>query len=206
MKGNIQADRAYTFIREKLLSGNFDPGQRLAEQALCKSAGVNRGDVRQAFSRLLAEGLVVRGKKGGIFVREYTVRDMEETYEVRQILETAAVRLAASRAVEEDLSALEETAHHMLLMAENGYNFGVCEGDLRFHNLLVKAAHNDKLYNLYIRANIPLSGVNFMKKEKEKGQEGLIQDSLDHIKMAELLRQKKINPVLELLSKNKFHG
>lgn len=103
MKGNIQADRAYTFIREKLLSGNFDPGQRLAEQALCKSAGVNRGDVRQAFSRLLAEGLVVRGKKGGIFVREYTVRDMEETYEVRQILETAAVRLAASRAVEEDL-------------------------------------------------------------------------------------------------------
>ncbi len=205
VKGSIQADKAYTFIREQLLAGNFEPGRRLTEQAQGESAGVNRGDIRQAFSRLLAEGLVVRGKKGGIFVREYTARDLEETYEVRQILETAAARLAVERAGEEDLHALEETARHMLLMAENGYNLGLCEGDLRFHNLLVKAAHNDKLYDLYIRANIPLSGINHIWKEKEKALEDLVADARDHISMAEFLRQKKIGPILELLAKGRPH-
>lgn len=203
MKDNIQADKAYAFIREQLLSGNFEPGRRLAEQTLCKSAGVNRGDIRQAFSRLQAEGLVIRGKKGGVFVREYTARDMEETYEVRQILETAAARLAIDRAEEADLQALEKTARHMLLMAENGYSLGVCEGDLRFHNLLVKAAHNDKLHELYVHANIPLSGINYIWQEKERGQEGFITTSRDHIRIAEFLRQKKIEPILELLSEGR---
>ena len=203
MKKNIQADKAYAYIREQLLAGNFEPGMRLAEQALCESAEVNRGDIRQAFSRLLAEGLVVRGKRGGVFVREYTGHDLEETYEVRHIIETAAARLAVTRAREKDLTELEETARHMLLMAENGYSLGVCEGDLRFHNLLVKAAHNEKLYELYIRANIPLSGINHLWKEKEKGQEGHVADSKDHIRMVELLKEKKIGPLLELLSKGR---
>ncbi len=206
MKGSIQADKAYAFIREQLLSGNFEPGRRLAEQALCESAGVNRGDIRQAFSRLLAEGLVVRGKKGGVFVRKYSVRDLEEAYEVRQILETAAARLAVERAGEEDLHVLEETARHMLLMAKNGYSLGVCEGDLRFHNLIVKAAHNDKLYDLYVRANFPLSGVDYMWKERGKEREGLIADSRDHIRIAEFLKEKKIEPILELLSKGRPHA
>ena len=200
MKNNIQADKAYSFIREQLLAGNFKPGQRLTEQSLCKSAGVNRGDIRQAFSRLLAEGLVSRGQKGGVFVRKYTDKDMKETYEVRQILETAAVRLAIERATEEDLLELEKTAEHMLLMAENGYTLGVCEGDLRFHNLLVKAAHNDKLHELYVRANIPLSGINYIWNEKERGKENFIATSRDHIRIAAYLRQKKLEPILDLLS------
>ncbi len=210
MKRSIQADKAYAFIREQLLSGNFKSDERLTEQTLCESASVNRGDVRQAFSRLLVEGLVVRGERGGIFVRRYTEQDLMETFEVRQIIETAAVRLAVDRATEQDLHKLEETAQHMLMMAENGYILGVGEGDLRFHNLLVKAAHNIKLYDLYIRANIPLSGVNFFKKEKEKekeiGYEGLIQDSLDHVKIAESLRQRNVDSVLKLISKNNVNG
>ena len=203
MKRNIQADKAYTYVREQLLSGDFEPGRRLTEQNICESAGVNRGDVRQAFSRLLAEELVVRGSRGGMFVREYTDRDLEETHEVRQILETAAVRLAIDRAEESDFREIEETARFMLLMAEKGYTLGVCEGDLRFHSLLVKAAHNSRLYDLYVRANIPLSGSNYIWKEKEKGKEVFIATSREHIRISELLRQKKLEPILDLLSGNK---
>nr|MBC8548296.1 GntR family transcriptional regulator [Candidatus Brocadiales bacterium] len=163
--------------------------------------GVNRGDVRQAFSRLIAEGLVVRGKRGGVFVREYTEQDLEETQEVRQIIETAAARLAIERAEEADFSILEETAQHMLLMANNGYILGVSEGDLRFHSLLVEAAHNNKLTELYTRANIPLSGINYIGKLKEQRQEALIIDAQDHIKIVKLLREKKIEPLLKFLIK-----
>lgn len=200
MKGKSQADKAYAYIRNELLSGSLEPGRRLGEQTLCDSAGVNRGDVRQAFSRLLSEGLIVKGKKSGVFVRKYTPEDLKETYEVRQILETAAVRLAIKRADKTDLLDLEETAQHMLLMAENGYHLGVCEGDFKFHNLLVKAGHNEKLYKLYVRANIPLSGINHIWKEKERRGEELIASTRDHIRIVNFLRQKKIEPILKLLS------
>jgi len=62
-------------------------------------------------------------------------------------------------------------------MAKNGYILGVCEGDLRFHSLLVDAAHNSRLSELYTRANIPLSGVNYIWKMKEQRQEVFITDS-----------------------------
>lgn len=200
MKGSRQADKAYLYIRSKLLSGTLTPGNRLTEQHLSEAAEVNRGDVRQAFSRLLAEGLVVRGKRGGVFVREYSEEDMKETYEVRQILENAAAELAVYRADKDDLQKLEETAHHMLLMAENGYRLGVGEADLRFHNLLVKAAHNEKLFNTYVRANIPLSGINHLQKEGEKDKKGLIESAREHISIVEYLRHKEIKPILKLLS------
>jgi len=199
LKGHIQADKAYSYIRDQLLSGNLEPGSRLAEQHLSEAAGVNRGDVRQAFSRLLAEGLVVRGEKGGVFVREYSEEDLKEIFEIRQILETAAAELAILRAEERDLQELEETAEHMLLMAENGYSLGVGEADLRFHNLLVKAAHNEKLYKIYVRENIPLSGIIHIRKEQEKGQKGLIASSRDHIRIVEYLRRKEIKPIIDLL-------
>ena len=196
MKGHIQADKAYAYIRDQLLSGNLEPGVRLAEQHLSEAVAVNRGDVRQAFSRLLAEGLVVRGERGGVFVREYSEEDLKEAYEVRQILETAAAELAVHRAEEKDLKELEETAEHMLLMAENGYSLGVGEADLRFHNLLVRAAHNKKLHKIYVRANIPLSGINHVQNEQGKG---LVQAAEDHIRIAEGLRNKDIDAVIGLL-------
>jgi len=200
MKGHIQADKAYDYIRNQLLSGNLEPGLRLGEQHLSEAVDVNRGDVRQAFSRLLAEGLVVRGEKGGVFVREYSEENLKETYEVRQILETAAAELAIRHAEEEDLQELEETAEHMLLMAENGYSLGVGEADLRFHNLLVKAGHNNKLYNIYVRANIPLSSSRHIREEQVKRQKGLIESSRDHISIVEYLRHKEIKPIIELLT------
>ncbi len=201
MKGDIQADRAYAYIRDRLLTGTLEPGLRLAEQSLSEAASVNRGDVRQAFSRLLAEGLVVRGEKGGVFVREYSDEDLKETYEVRQILETAAVKLAVNRAEEDDLEKIEETARLMLLMAENGYSLGVGEGDLRFHSLLVKAAHNEKLYSLYVRANIPLSGIRL--RETAIKEKSMVESAEEHIRIAECLRRKELQPILALLAENR---
>ena len=178
----------------------------MAEEAICESAGVNRGDVRQAFSRLRAEGLIVRGKRGGAFVREYTEKDLDETQEVRQIIETSAARLAIERAENDDFLAMEETARHMLLMAENGYILGVCESDLRFHSLLVDAAHNNRLSELYTRANIPLSGVNYIWKLKEQKREVFITDAYDHIQIVKYLREKNLEPILNLLTKGKQYG
>ncbi len=202
MKANNQAEQVYEFLRKQLLSGHYDPGQRLVEQAVGEAAGGNRGDVRQALSRLLAEGLVEKGKRGGYFTSTFTREDFEETQEVRQIIEIAAVRLAVFRADEADLQELEETARHMLLLARNEYYLGVSEADLRFHEILVRAAHNSRLLALYKRANIPISGVQYLLRERMRQRDRLVSDAGDHVRIAQLLREGGLDEIIGLLKKS----
>jgi len=105
--------------------------------------------------RLLAEGLVRRGERGGYFARQYSREDIRQANEARLILETAAARLAVERAKKEDLEELEEICRHMELMAANHYEMGFCETDVRFHEALVRAAHKPKLMHIYRKAIIP---------------------------------------------------
>lgn len=195
-----QSESAYAMIREKVLSGTLLPGTRLVEQALSTELQVNRGDVRQALTRLCAEGLADRGEKGGYFVKILTERDVEEIHEVRHILETSAVQLIIARATEEDFSELEAIAGHMKMMAEHGYTLGVCEADLKFHTALMKAAGNEKLFDLYLKANIPLSGVHGMKHEITRVKSGYTDDADEHTKIIEHLRNGEAAEAARLLS------
>lgn len=194
-----QAELAYTYIRERLLSGIYSSQKRLIEQQLSTEIGVSRGALRQALSRLRAEGLVVKGERGGFFVREFTKDDLQELNELRYVLESAAVTLIVARATEDDYRQLKEIAAHMMLMAEHDYSLGVFEADLRFHQTLVKAAHNSKLYDMYIKANIPLTGVNGWKHETSRGNMDYIRDAKEHAEIVDRLEQGQIDEVISLL-------
>jgi DNA-binding GntR family transcriptional regulator len=194
-----QAEVAYSAIRDRLLTGIYLPGARLIEQLLCEEIKVNRGDVRQALSRLRAEGLVVRGEKGGFFVRVFSDADIREIYEVRYVLETAAVELIASRATEEDFVNLQTIVEHMALMAENGYSMGVFEADLRFHQALVRSAHNNRLYDLYVRANIPLTGVHAWKHGAQRVLQDFEKNATEYSQIVRNLREGKTQEVIKLL-------
>ena len=192
-----QAHSAYQKIREKLISRTIEPGQRLVENLWAQNLNVNRADIRQAFSRLLGEDLLRTGTKGGFFVREFTHKDMEQMNEVRLVLEIAAARFAISRATKQDITELTKVCEHMIFMAENGYAMGVFEADLRFHEVLVRAAHNEKLENTYKNANLPLSiGIPASNVAKEQ----LLKDAHDHSHIVEALKKKNLSSIVKLLS------
>jgi DNA-binding GntR family transcriptional regulator len=84
-------------LREAIVGNLLSPGERLTEVALASRLGVSRTPVREAFSQLEREGLVTVLPRVGVFVREITARDVEETYTVRAALEALAVELATQR-------------------------------------------------------------------------------------------------------------
>jgi GntR family transcriptional regulator of vanillate catabolism len=100
--------RALLGLREQILSGEFKPGDRMAELPLVGRLGVSRTPLRLALASLEHEGLLRGLPAGGYVVREFTQADIRDAIELRGVLEGTAARFAAERGVSRrDLRALD---------------------------------------------------------------------------------------------------
>src|SRR6476469_4625324 len=95
--GSSQRMRALVRLRELLLEGAFDPGERLCEVRLVEMLGMSRSPVRLALERLEHEGLLEMRSSRGYFVRAFTPSELKDAIELRGLLEGAAARIAAER-------------------------------------------------------------------------------------------------------------
>jgi GntR family transcriptional regulator of vanillate catabolism len=92
-----QITRALLRLRELILTGEFQPGERLSELPLVERIGVSRTPLRLALAALEHEGLLRGLPGGGYVVREFTQADMSDAIELRGVLEGTAARFAAER-------------------------------------------------------------------------------------------------------------
>lgn len=104
----------YQAIRDAILAGEIQPGERVNEEDLARRPGVSRAPIRDALGRLEAEGLVrTLSRVGDVIVTEMSAQEMVEIFELRLILESHSTRLACERMTETILaqlqSILEET-------------------------------------------------------------------------------------------------
>jgi DNA-binding GntR family transcriptional regulator len=102
---SVQA-QIVTKLREAIFSGDFTPGEKLNEPALCRMLGVSRTSLREALRSLNAEKLVTIIPNRGPMVTEIGWEEAQAIYQVRALLEGEALALFTQRAQEEDLEAL----------------------------------------------------------------------------------------------------
>ncbi len=148
--------RVHTHLREEILSGQLPAGSELQEVALSKTLGVSRGPIREAIGRLAAEGLVTVRPRRGAVVRALSSDEFIEAYQVREALETMAVRLAVPKLTAENLAALERAIDDMSARGAAGDVQGFFEANTAFHLVFFDAAGNRMLADLYrqLRAQI----------------------------------------------------
>lgn len=139
------ADRIYGHLREAVLARELDPGSRLSIPRLAVQFGVSRSPVREAVQRLVQDGLATEEPHRGGAVATITADELLPLYEVREMLEGLAARLAAQRATRDELARLhtEQRSHEHAV--ENGDIRAHVEHDLAFHKLLRQAAGNAEL-------------------------------------------------------------
>jgi DNA-binding GntR family transcriptional regulator len=89
-------DALIAAMRDEILSGDLAPGTRLHQGQLAKRYGTSRIPLRDALARLEQDGLVEIDARRGARVRELTIDDVAEIYDIRQLLEPLAVRLAVA--------------------------------------------------------------------------------------------------------------
>jgi DNA-binding GntR family transcriptional regulator len=91
------SDKAYSKLFHEIVDGDIAPGTVLAEVEQSTRLGVSRTPLREALSRLIADGLVESAPGRGVVVTEISLENITELYEVREALEEQAARLAAQR-------------------------------------------------------------------------------------------------------------
>lgn len=149
------AEHAYCGIREGIITGRLRPGQRLLERDLSVELSVSRMPVREALGRLEAEGFVVTRPRRGAAVRQLTLKDIGELFDLRLSLEVLAARQAAGQvAVGADTSSL----HAIMLAADEAMRSGddrrIREVNTALHEEIVKVSGN----NMLAEVMVPLVG------------------------------------------------
>lgn len=156
------SDQVFEQIRELIYKGEFKPGQQiLPERELAVSMAVSRTSVRNAINKLVTLGLLEHRQGQGTFVSSPENREgnplatfmntdeatLDDLLEVRMGLECNAARLAALRATETDLKAMEKSLQEMIEDLASTDKIGA-EPDAAFHMAVIFASKNPVLIHL----------------------------------------------------------
>jgi DNA-binding GntR family transcriptional regulator len=132
-------------LREEILSSRLEPGAELGEVALARSLGISRGPLREALGQLAAEGLVTMVPRRGAVVTRLTRQEFMDAYQVREALESLAMKLAVPRLGSAEKAELHAMCERMERAARAGDSVRFFEVNRDFHDLLVRASGNLKL-------------------------------------------------------------
>jgi DNA-binding GntR family transcriptional regulator len=136
-------------LQQLIYSGDIAPGERLNEAALALRMGTSRGPIREAIRMLTGIGLVVAVPNRGVFVREISVREMLEIYELRALLFGYAAQQAAEHLSDPDRREFESLLDGMDTACEAGDGQRYYVLNLRFHALLMAQSHNQRAQQAY---------------------------------------------------------
>ena len=136
-------------LQQLIYSGDVAPGERLNEAALALRMGTSRGPIREAIRMLGGIGLVVPVRNRGVFVRQISVREMLEIYELRALLLGFAAQQAAEHLSDADRLEFEQLLAGMDATCEAGDGQRYYVLNLRFHALLVAQWPNRRAQQAY---------------------------------------------------------
>lgn len=141
-------DVVFHTLRDAILRGDLQPGERLMEIHLANELGVSRTPVREAIRMLEKEGLAVTIPRRGAHVARMTEKDLEDVLEIRDVLDELAARDACERMDGEDFEALEQALDDFRRVARSRDVRAVTEADEKFHDVIYAGSKNPKLVSI----------------------------------------------------------
>jgi DNA-binding GntR family transcriptional regulator len=141
--GEALGGYAYRVLREAIRSGNFQPGEHLRETDVAHWLGISRTPVREAFHRIITEGLVTNGPWNGVMIADLDEDQLRQLYAVREALEGTAAALAAQHATEPDVKQMLEILETEAGALGDPKRLVILNG--KFHQTLYRASHNHYL-------------------------------------------------------------
>jgi DNA-binding GntR family transcriptional regulator len=141
----LLADRAYDAIKSSLQSGAYPPGTFLSERQLASRLGMSKTPLKSALVRLESEGFLRISPQQGIVVREPSVQEVADLFDLREAIETFAVRRMAGHVTATDAARIRANLKEQARAVRDGDAAAATRLDTEFHTLVCGTLGNRAL-------------------------------------------------------------
>lgn len=138
-------ERAYDELKRRILNEDYPPGSFLAERRLAEELGMSKTPVKAALERLELEGFLLVSPQQGIVVREYSIHEIADLYEIRSALESFTLRRLAGRLTNVQTKLLQANLQSLKKIAGSGDVAAAVAIDAEFHFLFARFLENHEI-------------------------------------------------------------
>jgi phosphonate utilization transcriptional regulator len=172
-------------LERRILSGELASGTKLNEADVAGELGISRGPVREAFRALEESGLVRVEKNRGVFVRQVSMEEADDIYDVRASLDETIGRRCAERASAAQIAQLRALVERMERATAGGDTGEYYAANIEFHDTLAQFSANAKLLEVYRKLVNELS--LYRRKTIERGGAILPTSCAEHRRIVEAI-------------------
>lgn len=137
------------YLIDLIRNGELAPGDRVNEAEVARRLQISRTPVREAFVRLIKDGVLDQVPRRGVFVARHTQESLEEVAGLRAVIEAFAARLASARIQPRELERLRRIVEEGAAAGRRGDWLTMEEQNATFHDLLVSCAHHNLLSRVW---------------------------------------------------------
>lgn len=159
LKDGAVVPQLHLILRDRIVTGDLIPGQRVSETEFAKAYSISRQPVREAFIKLAEEDLVVVKPQRGTFVTRISVPAVLTAGFIREAVEADIVRIATDRATPEIIAKLDIAVEQQGITAKSGTPAEFMQLDQAFHHQLAEYAGKRDVTNYLRVLNIPVNRV-----------------------------------------------
>lgn len=180
----------YSYLKERILNLDLKPGEQIHIKEYAEKLEISRTPIREAFLRLMADGLVVVRPRVGYFISDITEQDIRELFEIRELIETRATRKAVDLLTDEDLEQMQKILDESQKAVEAGDLNVFIRNDVKFHGFLEKHVQNSHMKAFFD------SIIDLTHRERImsiKILDNVNQSITEHIRILDGLKQRDAN-------------
>lgn len=142
--------RVAGLLRKAIVTGQLEAGAHLSESVIARDLGISRAPVREAARLLESSGLLTSETNRGFFVRRISTKDLDDLYELRLVIEVAAVKRLVRNWTQDTEDALQSQVARLYQVAKEDHDMlAQVEADMQFHRLLCSGSDNPKFLSVF---------------------------------------------------------
>lgn len=143
--------QVYEILRDDICSGVYAPGQQIQELELSKRFSISRSPIREALRQLVSDGLLIEYPNRGVFVRDYTPKDIEDIYDLRILLESYAIMHSGQQITPDTVKELTACMEYLRTYHQQDDRESYTRQDTLLHQMLISLSGNELVVSTYER-------------------------------------------------------
>lgn len=184
------------YLRELIVSGELEPGQKIPEKTLCERLDISRTPLREALKALAAEGMVELLPQRGAQVATISDQELQELFPIIASLEALAGELACPRLSDAQIAEIEQLHESMLVAYRERRLLDYSRLNRQIHLSIVEAAANASLLTLYRNMELRIRNIRHTVRQSSADWKRAV---AEHEKILKALRARdgaKLSKVL----------